>query len=78
MFRLAAVSPLNQLKTKSDCESKEVRIGAGDSLAGFQILSLEVHPSVARMNLALALAVAGLAFSAARVFVASPGGQAIR
>ena len=32
-------------------------------------------PSVARMNFAFALAVAGLAFSAARVFVTSPGWQ---
>ena len=52
---------------------REVGIGAGDRLAGRQVLGLEVSPSVARMNFALALAVAGLAFSAARVFVTSPG-----
>jgi hypothetical protein len=33
-----------------------------------------VSPSVAKMNFALALDVAGLAFNAARVFVTSPAG----
>ena len=48
-------------------------IGAGDRLAARQVFGLEVSPSVARMNFALALAVAGLAFSASSVFVTSPG-----
>ena len=51
---------------------REVGIGAGDRLAARQILGLELVAVGRQMNFALALAVAGLAFSAARVFVTSP------
>ena len=51
---------------------REVGIGAGDRLAGVRSSASNSSPSVARMNFAFALAVAGLAFSAARVFVTSP------
>ena len=50
----------------------KILVGASDGFATRQLLGLEIHPSVARMNFAFALAVAGLSFSAVRVFVTCP------
>ena len=51
----------------------EVSIGAGTVSPLANSSASKVSPSVARTYFALALVVAGLAFSAANVFVTSPG-----
>ena len=53
----------------------EILVGAGDGLAGRKSSASNPSPSVARMNLRLRPAVAGLSFNAASVFVTSPGWQ---
>ena len=70
---LTVVMP-GQRQEKAEMIGK-VRVGAGDRLAASSgPRPRRSSPSVARMNCAFALAVAGLAFSAASVLVTSPSG----
>jgi hypothetical protein len=49
-------------------------MSAGHGFTGVEVFGLKLSPSVARANLAFQRDVAGLAFSAARVFGTSPKG----